>query len=42
MNLTPINDGEILIDKEKIKKESYNKITLIPDVIPMQLTPSSF
>lgn len=35
MNLTPMNSGQILIDGEKIKKESYEKITFIPDAITM-------
>lgn len=35
MNLTPINSGDILIDGEKIHKESYEKITFIPDAITM-------
>lgn len=35
MALTPINSGEILIDGEKIRKESYEKITFIPDAITM-------
>ncbi|WP_338471687.1 ABC transporter ATP-binding protein [Niallia sp. XMNu-256] len=35
MNLTPINDGEILIDGQPLKKTSYEKITFIPDAITM-------
>ncbi|WP_047983051.1 ABC transporter ATP-binding protein [Ornithinibacillus californiensis] len=35
MNLTPINSGEILIDGNKINKDSYEKITFIPDAITM-------
>lgn len=35
MALTPIDDGDILIDGEKICKESYEKITFIPDTITM-------
>jgi len=35
MNLTPIQSGEILLDGEKISKESFEKITLIPDAITM-------
>lgn len=35
MALTPINSGEILIDGEKIRKESFEKITFIPDTIAM-------
>ncbi|MBT2731122.1 ABC transporter ATP-binding protein [Carnobacterium sp. ISL-102] len=35
MNLTPMNSGEILIDGEKISKNSYDKITLIPDTMTM-------
>jgi ABC-2 type transport system ATP-binding protein len=32
MGLIPINSGEILIDGEKIGEETYNKISMIPDV----------
>ncbi|WP_035052145.1 ABC transporter ATP-binding protein [Carnobacterium pleistocenium] len=35
MNLTPIDSGEILIDGEKISKDSYDKITFIPDTMTM-------
>lgn len=35
MALTPINGGEILIDGEKIRKDSFEKITFIPDTITM-------
>jgi ABC-2 type transport system ATP-binding protein len=35
MALTPIDDGEILINGEKIHKGSYEKITFIPDTITM-------
>lgn len=35
MALTPINSGEILIDGEKIRKESNEKVTFIPDTITM-------
>ncbi|WP_085993522.1 ATP-binding cassette domain-containing protein [Oceanobacillus senegalensis] len=35
MNLTPIKSGEILIDGNKLTKESYEKITFIPDAITM-------
>ncbi|MEG0440516.1 MAG: ABC transporter ATP-binding protein, partial [Solibacillus sp.] len=35
MALTPINSGEILIDGGKIRKESFEKITFIPDTITM-------
>ncbi|WP_407370916.1 ABC transporter ATP-binding protein [Carnobacterium sp.] len=35
MNLTPMNSGEILIDGEKINKNSYEKITFIPDTMTM-------
>src|SRR5690625_771709 len=35
MNLTPLNDGDILIDGKKISKQSYEKITFIPDTITM-------
>lgn len=35
MNLTPIDQGEILIDGKKLTKESYEKIAYIPDTITM-------
>lgn len=35
MALTPINSGQILISGEKIRKESYQKISYIPDAITM-------
>jgi ABC-2 type transport system ATP-binding protein len=35
MALTPIDSGEILIDGEKIHKESYETISYIPDAITM-------
>jgi len=35
MNLTPMSSGEILIDGKKITKETYEKITFIPDAITM-------
>ncbi|AVK85492.1 ABC transporter ATP-binding protein [Lysinibacillus sp. B2A1] len=35
MALTPINSGEILIDGEKIRKDSFEKITFIPDTLTM-------
>lgn len=35
MNLTPMTSGEILIDGKKLTKESYEKITFIPDAITM-------
>lgn len=35
MGLTPINKGEILINGEKINKNSYEKITFIPDAATM-------
>ncbi|WP_087974436.1 ABC transporter ATP-binding protein [Oceanobacillus rekensis] len=35
MNLTPMNSGLILIDGKKVSKESYEKITFIPDAITM-------
>ncbi|WP_299092878.1 ABC transporter ATP-binding protein [uncultured Metabacillus sp.] len=35
MGLTPIQDGEILINGERIHKESYEKICYIPDAITM-------
>lgn len=35
MNLIPIDRGEILIDGEKLREKSYEKITFIPDAITM-------
>lgn len=35
MALTPINGGQILMNREKINKMSYEKITFIPDTITM-------
>ncbi|MFJ7406480.1 MULTISPECIES: ABC transporter ATP-binding protein [unclassified Lysinibacillus] len=35
MALTPLDSGEILIDGEKIKKETYEKVTFIPDSMTM-------
>ena len=35
MNLTPMSSGEILIDGKKLTKETYEKITFIPDAITM-------
>lgn len=35
MALTPTNSGQILINGEKINKNSYEKITFIPDAITM-------
>lgn len=35
MGLTPFKKGEILIDGEKLSKETYEKITFIPDAITM-------
>ncbi len=35
MALTPINSGEILINGEPIRPESYEKITFVPDAITM-------
>lgn len=35
MNLTPMSSGEILIDGKKLVKETYEKITFIPDAITM-------
>ncbi|WP_174615613.1 ABC transporter ATP-binding protein [Virgibacillus ihumii] len=35
MNLTPVNEGEILIDGAQLNKKSYEKITFIPDAITM-------
>lgn len=35
MALTPYNSGEILINGEKINKETYEKITFIPDTMTM-------
>jgi len=33
LGLTPINSGSILIDGEKLNKNSYEKVTFIPDAI---------
>ncbi|MDF1510121.1 ABC transporter ATP-binding protein [Robertmurraya sp. DFI.2.37] len=35
MALTPIDNGEILINGEKLNKGSYEKVTFIPDAITM-------
>lgn len=35
MALTPISSGEILLDGQKITKESYEKIIFIPDTLTM-------
>ncbi|MFC4559509.1 ABC transporter ATP-binding protein [Virgibacillus kekensis] len=35
MGLTPFSKGEILINGEKINKNSYEKVTFIPDAITM-------
>lgn len=35
MALTPINSGEVLINGEKLQKQSYERITFIPDAITM-------
>lgn len=35
MSLIPINSGEIFIDGSKLTKDSYEKITFIPDTITM-------
>lgn len=35
MALTPLNSGQILMNEEKINKDSYEKITFIPDAITM-------
>lgn len=35
MNLTPVNYGTVLLDGEKITKESYEKVTFIPDAMTM-------
>lgn len=35
MALTPISSGEILLDGEKITKDSFEKITYIPDTLTM-------
>ncbi|WP_368997515.1 ABC transporter ATP-binding protein [Caldifermentibacillus hisashii] len=35
MSLIPINSGEIFIDGSKLAKDSYEKITFIPDTITM-------
>ncbi len=38
MGLTPVKRGEILIDGKKLTKESYERITFIPDTITMPST----
>lgn len=38
MNVTPIKRGEILLDGERVKPKSYEKITYIPDTITMLTT----
>lgn len=35
MALTPINKGQILIDGEMLKKNTFEKVTFIPDAITM-------
>lgn len=35
MGLTPINSGEILINGKKLSKETYEKVSYIPDAITM-------
>lgn len=35
MALTPLNGGQIMINGEKINKDSYEKVTFIPDAITM-------
>jgi ABC-2 type transport system ATP-binding protein len=35
MALTPVNSGEILLDGQKVTKQSFEKITFIPDAITM-------
>jgi len=35
MALTPINNGEILIDGETLHKKTFEKVTFIPDAITM-------
>ena len=35
MALTPIHSGEILIDGEKVNKNTFNKVAFIPDMITM-------
>lgn len=35
MALTPINNGEILIDGETLNKKTFEKVTFIPDAITM-------
>lgn len=35
MNLTPIHRGQILLDGKELVKESYEKITFIPDAMTM-------
>lgn len=37
MALTPIHSGEILIDGEKVNKNTFNKVAFIPDMITMPL-----
>src|SRR5699024_9459961 len=38
MNVTPIKRGEILLDGERVKQKSYEKITYIPYTITMITT----
>ena len=35
MKLTPVNHGQILLDGKEVTKDSYEKITFIPDTITM-------
>ncbi|RDW21212.1 ABC transporter ATP-binding protein [Oceanobacillus chungangensis] len=35
MNLTPMNSGQIFIDGKNLSKDTYEKITFIPDAITM-------
>ncbi|SEQ36310.1 ABC transporter ATP-binding protein [Piscibacillus halophilus] len=35
MKLTPIQSGEILVDDEKVTKETFEKVTFIPDATTM-------
>jgi len=35
MNLTPLNGGQVLMDGQLVNKNSYEKITFIPDAITM-------
>src|SRR5699024_8615396 len=35
MKLTPVNNGQILLDGKEVTKDSYEKITFIADAITM-------